>query len=252
MTRVGEEALEQQPAELFLSRAESCRTQPANAFRSFHGPLPGRVQTPCRYLELPPSLAKIRHEQLCRDASQAIADHLRTRRYVRVRQLLPASKLQHLFKEAGAGEEEVFAAVALLRELRSGVSNSGGGQPLSSSSCMATSRGGLQRAGVGSNATSIGPWGVTGRLSPGRRKSQGWRVNGRRKPLRISVGGLKLKDTASCQSSGSHGVPWDPRMYASRGEVWFKPPESIVKRRWDEGEKVRISEGVSAAESVGL
>lgn len=72
---------------------------------------------PFRFLALPPSLAKIRHEQLCREASQPVAALLRSRGFTSVRQLLPPSKLEHLLRETGTSQGEIYAAVSIVREI---------------------------------------------------------------------------------------------------------------------------------------
>ena len=218
-----------------------------------------------RYLELPPSLAKIRHEQLCTEASRAVASALRARGYTTLEQLLPPSKLEHLLGEAGAGADEALAAVSLARELRSSESVGGDGgsggsggrdffSPLSpfsrrgllagsrnSPDSKGGSRGGSRRGGqrgdssrgTSRDAASRG----SGRL--GAREGGGsWETRRKKRPLRISLGGLECERVVG---ETLEGGDFDPSRYTSQPEEWKRPPPSVIKKRWDNNAKVRVS-----------
>lgn len=198
-----------------------------------------------RYLQLPPSLAKIRHEQLCREASGPVARALRSRGYALARDLLPLSKLRHLLGDAGAGTDETLAAVTLIQELRGQPprQSSGGSRSPSAPASRETPAGtGEASKGASSQASTVRP--VRGRSgpSPGVRASS----RGKRSPPRISVGGLGLGGVPDERENLGKGG-WDPRRYVSRSEASFKPCRSLVKRRWDDATKVR-----ARRETVGL
>lgn len=205
-----------------------------------------------RYLELPPSLAKIRHEQLCTQASRPVASSLRARGYATLEQLLPPSKLQHLFSEVGAGVDETLAAVSLACEMRPKTGNGGDDglchdlfSPLSPfarrglagsrrspnskegprrSDSRGTSRGTIRGTSRGSGR----PWtGGGGGASETRRKKG---------PPRISVNGLGFEGGVG--GTGKWNGRWDPSRYTSRPEEWIRPPPSVIKRRWDSNAKV--------------
>ncbi|CAM9455425.1 unnamed protein product, partial [Sphacelaria rigidula] len=58
----------------------------------------------------------------------------------------------------------------------------------------------------------------------------------KRGPKRISLDGLALEGGAK-DADGDSG--WDPRRYVGRPEEWFRPPGTVMKRRWDDDKKVR-------------
>lgn len=220
-----------------------------------------------RYLELPPSLAKIRHEQLCTEASQPVASALRARGYTVLEQLLPVSKLEHLFSQAGSGASETLAAVSIASEIKpkrdvGGCGNGSGDDlfsPLSpfSRRCLARSRGApissqgswrsRRREGLDGCVSdeSVGQDGsrgsgrVTSR-SNGRPGTRGGGRSGEAKkkkgPLRISIQGLELPGKAEGTKQGNGR--WDPSRYTSRPEEWIRPPPSVIKQRWDDSAKV--------------
>ncbi|CAM9409047.1 unnamed protein product, partial [Ectocarpus sp. 12 AP-2014] len=222
-----------------------------------------------RYLELPPSLAKIRHEQLCTEASQPVASALRARGYTVLEQLLPLSKLEHLFSQAGSGASETLAAVSVAREIKSkrdvgGCGNSSGDDlfsPLSpfSRRCLARSRGApisTQRSprsrrregldGCVSEARvrqdgSRGSGRDTSRSNgrPGTRgRGRPWEAKKKKGPLRISMQGLELPNRAAGMEQGNDR--WDPSRYTSRPEEWIRPPPSVIKQRWNDSAKAFV------------
>lgn len=205
-----------------------------------------------RYLELPPSLAKIRHEHLCREASKPIAGILRNGGFAVVRQLLPLSKLQHVLGEAGADKGVILGAVALARELKalSSAGSEGYGYPPSSSptpSCMHRSptgtSDGLRKRRKPPDVESTGDGGVcvihkdVEKFNPSLEGKVGSSTPRKKKgPTRISLGELGLSG-AGAKEVESDGR-WDPRRYTSRPEEWFRPLDTMVKKRWDNKAKV--------------
>ena len=192
-----------------------------------------------RYLQLPPSLAKIRHEQLCTEASRPVASALRARGYATFDQLLPTSKLDFLLGEAGAAAGEILAAAALARELKSKQDVSGGGYdtftPLSAFSrqgLVAGSRRTLTSK-EGSRASSRGAVSRCG----GRPGAGDETTKKKKGPPRISLDGLGFEGGHG-GGSGKGGA-WDPGRYTSRPEEWIRPPPSVIKQRWDDNKKVR-------------
>ncbi|CAM9412521.1 unnamed protein product, partial [Ectocarpus sp. 8 AP-2014] len=222
-----------------------------------------------RYLELPPSLAKIRHEQLCTEASQPVASALRARGYTVLEQLLPLSKLEHLFSQAGSGASETLAAVSIASEIKPkrdvGGCGNGSGEdlfsPLSpfSRRCLARSRGApistqrsprsRRREGLDGCVSdesvrqdgSRGSGRVTSR-SNGRPGTRGVGRSGEAKKkkglLRISMQGLELPSRAAGMEQGNGR--WDPSRYTSRPEEWIRPPPSVIKQRWDDSAKAFV------------
>lgn len=212
-----------------------------------------------RYLELPPSLAKIRHEQLCREASRPVASALRSRGFLVVQQLLPISKLEHLLNQAGAAAGEMSAAVSLARELKawSAKSSSRGGTagtghifpPLSAFCQHALEREPLCHK-PGANSAKGKP---TGDGTVG--KSRDSRLTGGGDADRGEYTSPKDKGNKTVKKKGSHRIcltevtldggagkdgdgRWDPRRYTSRPDEWLRPPCSIIKQRWDDNAKV--------------
>eukprot|EP00903_Cladosiphon_okamuranus_P009171 g8759.t1 len=203
-----------------------------------------------RYLQLPPSLAKIRHEQLCTEASKPVASALRARGYTTLEQLLPPSKLEFLLGEAGAAGDQIVAAVSLARELKPKQDASGGGgggdgghdmfSPLSPFS--------RQRLLAGPRRTPTFKEGSRGGSSS-RATSRGSRRDGRpgtgdetkkrKGPLRISLDGLGFEGGPETGGTGKGGA-WDPGRYTSRPEEWIRPPPSVRKQRWDDKTKAFV------------
>lgn len=197
-------------------------------------------------------MAKIRHEQLCREAAKPVAAALRARDFTVFRQLLPQSKLKHLFKEVGAGVGEALAAVFLARELTSPPTGSSqrGGSPSTSqlflplwSFSRQTSAG---KTRDGNESGSLDGTGVRGDESKVSCRGRGVTVSGGdqvpfkekpKDPRKISLTGLTLEGGKGCKQAGAEG--WDPRRYTSSPENWLKPSRTIVKRRWDDKAKVR-------------
>lgn len=210
-----------------------------------------------RYLQLPPSLAKIRHEQLCTEASRPAASALRARGYTTLEQLLPPSKLEFLLGQAGAAAGEIFAAVYLARELKSkqgDVSGGGGGgggdschdvfSPLSPFSRQGLLAGSPSRRtpNTSSKEGSRGSGGFTSSRGAasrrGGRPGTGDETRKKRAPPRISLGGLGFEGSAGGAEAGAGaGGPWDPTRYTSRPEEWSRPPPSVIKQRWDDNTK---------------
>lgn len=203
----------------------------------------------CRYLQLPPSLAKIRHEQLCTEASRPVASALRSRGYTTLEQLLPPSKLEFLLGEAGAAAGQVQAAVSLARELepKQDVSSGGGDDghdtfaplsPFSRQGLLAGSR----RRTPNSKEGSRGSGRATSRGSRrGGRPGTGDETKKRKGPLRMSVDGLGFEGGPGAGGAGN-GSAWDPSRYTSRPEKWIRPPPSVIKQRWDDNAKVSCSQ----------
>ncbi|CAM9092452.1 unnamed protein product, partial [Ectocarpus fasciculatus] len=222
-----------------------------------------------RYLELPPSLAKIRHEQLCTEASQPVASALRARGYTMLEQLLPLSKLEHLFGQAGSGASETFAAVSIASEIKpkrdvGGCGNGSGDDlfsPLSpfSRRYLATSREAtISRQGSRRSRRREGPNGCesdestrqgrsrgSGRVASRSNEQPGARGGGKsgeaknkKRQLRISIQGLELPGKAAGMEQGNGR--WDPSRYTSRPEEWIRPPPSVIKQRWDDSAKAFV------------
>lgn len=142
--------------------------------------------------------------------------------------------------EAGAGQAESFAAADLARELKAAASLSGpgggsvGGSPLFSPLSDAA-RQGMTRTPISRIDKSN-----TGREGGGVRCGGPIRETKNRKnkgPPRISLGGLGLEEGGL---KGGEAELWDPRRYTLRPHEWFRPPGSVVKRRWDYKSKVRL------------
>lgn len=207
-----------------------------------------------RYLKLPPSLAKIRHEQLCAEASRPVASALRARGYTTLEQLLPPSKLDYLLGQAGAAANEILAAVSLARELKSRQDVSGGGgsrggdnghdmfsplSPFSRRGLLTGSRRtpNSKEGSRGSSGTSRGTASRRGGR-PGTRDEGSWETKKKKRPLRISLQGLEFEGSAGGTGKGS---AWDPSRYTSRPGEWIRPPPSVIKQRWDDNTKVSCS-----------
>ncbi|CAM9169018.1 unnamed protein product, partial [Hapterophycus canaliculatus] len=208
-----------------------------------------------RYLNLPPSLAKIRHEQLCTEASRPVASALRSFGYTTLEHLLPVSKLEHLLHQAGAGVDESLAAISLAREIKRRHDISGGSDgsdrglfsplspfsrrglagsrrtPDSKEASHRNTRCGGRDANTGTTSrgkTRSGTAGGEGLLEPKQKIT----------PLRISLGGLESGSTAPGTEKGDG--KWDPSRYTTRPEEWIRPPPSVIKRRWDESAKAFV------------
>ncbi|CAM9554693.1 unnamed protein product [Scytosiphon promiscuus] len=208
-----------------------------------------------RYLNLPPSLAKIRHEQLCTEASRPVASALRSRGYTTLEQLLPLSKLEHLLRHAGAGADESAAASSLAREIKQRHDISGGNDgndrelfsPLSPFSRwgLAGSRRTPDIQEAFPSSGRCGSGGITstgtsrGSARPGTTEGKEFsELKKKKAPLRISLEGL---GSGGGTPGAVHvGENWDPSRYTTRPEEWRRPPPSVIKRQWDQSTKTFV------------
>lgn len=215
-------------------------------------------------------MAKIRHEQLCRDASRPVASALRSRGFTVVRHLLPSSKLEYLLHEVGVGNGETLAALSLARELKFSSEGSPGGVGTDSKSghifspLPSFTRRGLTGApgdtasgkqrGIESDGGAGGSCMIDLDDHPARENTARACGRGRggvenpgalaistvspkrTRPRKICLEGLGLESGDAAKGTGGRG--WDPKEYTSRPEEWMKPPVTVVKRRWDHEAKV--------------
>lgn len=195
-----------------------------------------------------------------------MASLLRARGYTTLEQLLPPSKLQHLFSEVGAGVDETLAAVSLAREIKPKTGNGGDDGPCHDlfSPLSPFARRGLAgsrrspnskerpRGSRGRGGTVGGVSDERGRRGESRGTSRGTsRGSGRpwtggeggpsetrrtKGPPRISINGLGFE--GGTRGTGKGDERWDPSRYTSRPEEWIRPPPSVIKRRWDLNAKV--------------
>lgn len=164
--------------------------------------------------------------------------------------MLPLSKLEHLFRQAGAHEGVTLAAGVLVRELQPTISGSADSDRCATHRRGVGSLGSSDEGRVSPNAGEMFRGGsCDGKVVVSREGARGGNTrpgtagsarlassrSGARKK-RISLRGLALEGTAQHGSDGDGR--WDPRRYAQQQEQRFRPPGSVVKRRWDEELKV--------------
>lgn len=162
-----------------------------------------------------------------------MASNLRARGYVIVRQLLPPSKLKHLFSDAGAGVGEALAAVDLVRELRVPSLYSCSGRSGSSTTLTSAGRPAVTAdySKVESTSTSggVGHWGRAKNRKLARSPTK-------RDPSRIMVDKSELGDISLHVNKGDG---WDAQRYIAQPEQSLKPRGSNVKQQGRGISKVR-------------
>lgn len=204
---------------------------------------------------MPPSLAKIRHEQLCREASKPIAGVLRNHGFAVARHLLPISKLQDLLGEAGADKGVILGAITLARELKA-LSSAGTGDdeyPPSSLNPFREHRSPpgtaheLRQCRKSESAGNRRVYGIHKGVEKldssleGKAGGPLLRGNSLRKKGPTTIDLVEVGSDRVGAKDVESDSRWDPRRYTSRPEEWFRPLETLVKRRWDNEVKVRRS-----------